>query len=118
MQDAFAQTAHQAGQVMQEQITQENRVYPDRITKRKEGVGVTGKIAHNPRDVVDTGELRDSFVQSENYLPSRVICRTEWTADHAQFIFYGTNKQPAYNWIKQGLRRFDMEKQFKANLKK
>ena len=56
------------------------------ITNRKVGAGRTGKIAGSPRDIVDTGDLRDS--QSFDYI-SPIYALYQWNVDHAAIVHQG-----------------------------
>lgn len=93
-------------------ITDEKRDFP-RTTIRKEGVGKTGKIANSPRDVVDTGELRDSFQITDESSDNKVRIKVEWTADHAGFVYSGHGEVPPYPWVHLGLREIDWRELFK-----
>lgn len=96
---------------LQTYITDEKREYP-RTTIRQEGVGVTGKIATSPRDVVDTGALRDSFEVSDDSSNNKVRIKVEWTAEHAAKVYSGENNIPPYPWVQMGLREVDWHKLF------
>jgi len=97
---------------LQSYITEEKRDYP-RETIRKEGVGITGRFASSPRDVVDTGELRDSFRVTDESSGNKVRIKVEWTADHASLVYSGHGDVPAYPWVHLGLRQVDWQELFK-----
>jgi hypothetical protein len=95
----------QAGETMQTFIIEEKRNYP-RETIRREGVGITGKIAKSPRDVVDTGELRDSFSLESEKTKISVKVTAKWDAEHAEDVYFGHDDVPPYPWVDAVLRRF------------
>lgn len=97
--DAFTEV----GDNMQTFITQEKREYP-RTTVRVKGAGLTGKVATSPRDVVDTGKLRDSFQLSVKPEGKKVKAKATWTTDYVDLIYAGTSKQPPYPWVHLALR--------------
>lgn len=101
----------EVGNYLQTYITEEKREYPN-LTIRNKGVGVTGKVAGSPRDVVDSGELRDSFKISDVSSGDKVKIRVEWTADHALLVYSGTSKTPPYPWVQMGLREVDWKQLF------
>lgn len=111
VQNAFGETMSFAADKMQDQIIEEERVYP-RVTVRKKGVGKTGQIASSPRDVVDEGKLRDSYEVTIEYQGDKVILTAEWSAEHGKYIYYGTDKQPPYPWIRIALRQLNLKKEF------
>jgi Bacteriophage HK97-gp10, putative tail-component len=102
---------NEVGNHLQTYITEEKREYP-RTTIRQEGVGLTGKIATTPRDVVDTGKLRDSFQMTTEASDNKVTVKVEWTADHAALVYSGTDKIPPYPWVQLGLREVDWRRLF------
>jgi hypothetical protein len=108
---------NEVGEHLQSYITEEKRVYP-RTTIRRQGVGVTGKIADSPRDVVDSGELRDSFKVTDESNNNKVRVKIEWTAKHAELVYMGTSKIPAYPWVHKGLRDINFQNTFLDKIKK
>jgi hypothetical protein len=91
----------------------------DNITYRKEGKGRTGKIAGSPRDIVDTGELRDSLsinrVSSEEYLYT-------YDADHAILVHEGERVSngsyiPPRPWITSAAEEYDLADNFASILR-
>ena len=96
----------------QSYITEEKRDYP-RDTIRQKGVGITGKFASSPRDVVDTGKLRDSFKVSDESSENKVRIKVEWTADHAGYVYAGHGEVPSYPWVQKALREIDWQELFK-----
>ena len=97
---------------LQSYITEEKRDYPNTTVRRK-GVGITGRMAGSPRDVVDTGELRDSYKVSDESSNNKVRIRVEWTADHAGYVYSGHGDVPAYPWVNLGLRDIDWQELFR-----
>lgn len=96
----------------QSYITEEKRDYP-RTTFRREGRGITGRVASSPRDVVDTGKLRDSFKVSDESSENKVRIKVEWTADHAGYVYAGHGEVPSYPWVQKALREIDWQELFK-----
>lgn len=84
--------------VMQDQIIEEKRDYP-RTTIRRYGRGVTGKIADSPRDVVDSGDLRDSFNKEVAIEGNTIVFTASWNTPYASLIYLGTSQQPSYTWV-------------------
>jgi hypothetical protein len=84
--------------VMQEQITEEKREYPN-LTVRRYGEGKTGRIATSPRDVVDSGDLRDSFEKASRIEGNTIVFNATWDATHASLVYLGTSKIPSYTWV-------------------
>lgn len=93
-------------------IVEEKRDFP-RNTYRDFGVGVTGKFAGSPRDVVDSGKLRDSKEVKITYNPLMMKMILQWTASHAEKVYVGEGIIPPYPWVALALREFDWEKEFK-----
>jgi hypothetical protein len=102
----------EVGEGLQSYITEEKREYPN-VTIRREGVGVTGKIAASPRDVVDSGKLRDSFNVTDESTNGKVRVKTSWDAPHAEIVYTGHGNVPSYPWVQLGLREVDWQKLFK-----
>lgn len=110
IQEKLEQVAVKISEEIQLYLTDERRNFP-RTTIRKEGRGITGKIANSPRDVVDTGELADSFsVKVERYEDYLSIVTTAWDAPHAVNVYFGHGNVPPYPWIDIALRRLDINK--------
>ena len=120
MSDKFNQKVTQMGKEafkevadhLQSYITDEKRDYP-RDTVRRKGVGKTGRLAGSPRDVVDTGELRDSFKVTDESSGNKVRIKVEWTADHAGYVYAGHGDVPPYPWVHKGLRDIDWQELLK-----
>jgi hypothetical protein len=108
---------NEVGNHLHTYITEEKREYPN-VTIRNKGVGVTGKVAGGLRDVVDNGELRDSFKISDESSGEKVKIIAEWTADHASLVYSGTDKIPPYPWVQIGLREIDWKQLFLAKWEK
>ena len=110
-------TFERLGDAMQEQLTDEVRSYPRR-TKRKFGRGVTGKDARSPRDVVDSGDLVDSYnleVKSGVY---GITANYSYDSGHAIFVYLGWTTKlglevPPYPWIMQAIDVLDISSIFK-----
>ena len=88
---------------LQSQIIEEKRDYP-RVTVRRYGRGITGKIANSPRDVVDSGKLRDSFEVVTIISGAKVKTAVQWNTPYAEIIYSGHGIVPPYPWVQIGLR--------------
>lgn len=95
-------------------ITEEKRDFP-RNTYREYGVGVTGKYAGSPRDVVDSGELRDSFETNISFSTFKCKMLLQWMASHAMKVYAGEGIIPPYPWVALALREFDWEDAMKRH---
>lgn len=104
----------EASDFAQSFLTEEVREFP-RETVRKQGVGKTGKFAGSPRDVVDTGALRDSYTATEGYAGSEIRLDVIWDAPHAELVYSGTGQIPPYPWVQLSQREFDWEESLKRN---
>ena len=71
------------GDEFQEQIEADDWAWTNKTTKRR-----NGQEAGNPRDIVDTGELRDSQ-RGPLIGYSRYSRGFEWTAEHAALVREG-----------------------------
>lgn len=98
--DAF----EESGAIMQSYITEEKRTGYPRVTIRKYGRGLTGRVAGSSRDVVDSGQLRDSKKEGLENKARSIKYWIEWNTLYAPFIYAGTEKQPAYPWVHLALR--------------
>ena len=98
-------------------IIEEKRDYPH-TTIRQEGVGITGKIAQSPRDVVDTGKLRDSYTVTPNMIGSSAGVEVIWDAPHSAKVYAGGGSIPPYPWMHLSEREFDYINSFKNNWNK
>jgi hypothetical protein len=103
-----------SGEFLQTFLTEEKRPFPN-VTIRQYGVGQTGKIAGSPRDVVDSGMLRDSFSQKTIFEGGTLRVSTDWDAPHAEIVYAGTKSIPPYPWVTIGLREIDWDYLFKTN---
>lgn len=110
----FTRSMQSVAEQMQTYITEEKRDYPN-ITIRRVGAGVTGKVAGSPRDVVDKGDLRDSFEITVEEEGKKAIVTARWSAEHGKYIYFGTDKQPPYPWVTIALRRIDLIAEFKKH---
>jgi hypothetical protein len=78
-----------------------------------------GELAGTTRNIVDSGEFRDSqSVQIDAF--SAVYT---WDADHAAYIFYGYttgsgDKRPPRNWIKASHRESDPTEAFGREMRR
>ena len=84
----------------QKMLTEQRRSYP-RATTRSDGSVVT-----SPRDVVDTGELRDSFKTNLQQSGNSLLITQEWLADHAALVYMGWTSStgldiPPWQWMKE-----------------
>lgn len=105
-------TFNEFSEFAQSFIVEEKREFPNDTTRRY-GVGVTGKNASSPRDVVDSGKLRDSYEKKFEYSPTMCKILLQWSANHAQIVYGGTSTIPPYPWVLLAMREFDWEKSFK-----
>lgn len=103
----------EVGEYLQTYITEEKRDFPN-VTVRQYGVGLTGKLASSPRDVVDSGQLRDSFSQTI-FTGGTLKVATQWDAPHSILVYTGTKSIPPYPWVNIGLREVDWQSLFKRN---
>lgn len=111
---AFEDTNIQAYYEFKETIESEVFFW-DRMTRRS-----NGSTVFTPRDIVDTGEFRDSqdLVPVSPYRVEHI-----WTADHAPRILFGFERSdgsdaPERDWMTATLERWDIREDFKANLRK
>lgn len=108
---AFAATVNQYGAECRNQIESEVWNWP-RLTVRS-----TGEIAGRIRDIVDTGELRDSQTQPLfSASPSQLKARIAWTAEHAGEVWGGkivrlkngnTLLMPARPWTESAIAQMN-----------
>lgn len=108
-------TFNEFSEFAQSFIVEEKREFP-RNTYRDYGVGVTGKYAGKIRDVVDSGQLRDSYEQRFEYSPTMCKLLLQWTASHAQKVYAGEGIIPPYPWVLLAMREFDWDKSFRDSL--
>lgn len=99
---------------MQEKITEEVRQYPG-VTIRRYGEGKTGRIAGSPRDVVDSGDLRDSYTTTIETIGDKIVFRAFWNTSYASLIYLGTSKIPTYAWVEMTLQQTDLSAVFKKS---
>lgn len=98
----------------QSYITEPKREYPN-TTIRRYGVGITGKIASSPRDMVDSGRVRDSFSTDSIDSNSGLTVYFSWDAPYLEFQYTGTDKIPPYPFVNLAISSFDIEKSFKSH---
>jgi hypothetical protein len=60
----------------------------------------TGEIASSPRNIVDTGYLRDSQDLDGDEMDFKIF----WTADYAADVHEGVGKFPARRWTQEAIR--------------
>jgi hypothetical protein len=78
----------------------------------------SGRTVGSPRNVVDTGELRDSQdFQTTSNSPTRIRVRFSWRSEHALPVFLGVTYKnghvaPARNVPVIGLQLFDLPSRF------
>ena len=116
---AFREYVAKIGDQFQDEIESQTWTWtPGVTTRRRNGIPVT-----SPRDIVDTGQLRDSqqkpVISSDLYGFSATI---NWTAPYAEIVLNGPKgfngaSYPARNWIESGMKKLDMEKFIKGRLK-
>ena len=110
------ETFRELGNHAQSYIIEEKREYP-RTTYREYGRGVTGKIAGSPRDVVDTGNLRDSYdvsVDNSNGLEVSI----SWSAPYVGDIYFGDSRSAPYPFVTLAIESFNLENTFKEHFSK
>lgn len=56
----------------------------------------TGEIAGSPRNIVDTGRLRDS----QTLVTAPMYAKWIWSERYAHHVLMGTTKMPGRDWIK------------------
>lgn len=105
-------TFNEFSEFAQSFIVEEKREFP-RNTYREYGAGVTGKYAGSPRDVVDSGQLRDSYKQQYQYSSTMCKLLLQWSASHAMKVYAGEGFIPPYPWVLLAMRVFDWEKSLK-----
>ena len=105
--DAFALAIGEYAAICEEEIEAEQWRWP------RETVRSNGFVVGEPRDIVDTGTLRDSVVIAMN--PSdRFEGAVGYTADYAADVHEGEVKRgqllPARPWMETAEKRFDLAK--------
>lgn len=106
---AFSRFAEEYGEYLNSFLTEPVRPYP------RETVRENGEVVGSPRDVVDTGELVESFeaevVTAGGGFFGRLFGRGasaaiefKWNAAHAEFVYMGWNAEgnkpvPPYPWV-------------------
>ncbi len=115
---AFELVTKELAEEMTLQLEDPKWEWSDRVTVRKEGVGVTGRIARSPRDIVDTGLLRDSLtVTRRDYLSVLY----EYPIDYAAIVHQGATLSsgafiPARPWVTEAVKDYDPLKALKDEL--
>ena len=116
---AFREYVAKIGDQFQDEIESVQWTWtPGVTTRRRNGIPAT-----SPRDIVDTGQLRDS--QQQPVISSDLngfSATITWTAPYAEIVLDGPKgfngaSYPARNWIKSGMQKLDMEKFIKQRLK-
>ena len=102
------------GEHTQSYITEPKRSYPN-TTIRQYGIGVTGKVATSPRDMVDSGRVRDSFSTDSIDSNNGLTVYFSWDAPYLESQYIGTDKIPPYPFVTLSLNSFDIEKSFKSH---
>jgi hypothetical protein len=78
----------------------------------------SGRVVGSPRDIIDTGALRDSMQRVD---VDRTTVQFVWTADYALDVFlgvqYGAYQLPARDLPNIGLSSFNFAQRFRSNLK-
>lgn len=94
MEDAFQQTNELLGRQFQKEITSDKWAWP---------------TTPSPRDIVDTGQLRDSY-EGDPVGPREYqhTYNTRYAlAVHEGAVFRDGHSMPARPWMRQGLKDFD-----------
>lgn len=104
---AFQTTADAYGEAQKKAM--EAVIYPwdGTVTYRK-----SGEIVDSPRDIVDTGELRDSLVEIKAQAIRSYLYLASHSADvHEGYVTDGGNSKPARAWTKIARERYiDLER--------
>lgn len=101
LEQRFDRFVHSLAAEYQERVT-ENRYWDgwDRTTRRR-----NGEVVSNPRNIVDTGELRDSlYIEVEKSRAS-----ISWEADHAAHVFIGDVGKPGRAWTDLTMSEIEYE---------
>ena len=104
---------YKLGIIFQSYLKEEKRDYP-RTTVRQYGRGTTGKIANSPRDVVDSGNLVNSFIWRNLIKGNIYLNNFIWDTDYAILIYLGWTSStglpiPAYKWVHKALKDIDID---------
>jgi hypothetical protein len=105
---AFEKACRQFGEEHQRAINSKSYSW-GRSTKRK-----NRSIAGSPRDIVDTGELKNSYVFIRT---SSTRFELRWDAKHASTVFHGKANYPSRNWHLLAKRNFSLSAVTQSNLK-
>jgi hypothetical protein len=111
LKDTGYKTFKDLGDYAQSYITEEKRDFP-RTTVRRFGVGVTGKIAQSPRDMVDSGKTRDSFATFTQDLGEGLVVTFSWDTPQAVIQYMGYGNIPPYPFVHFAINTFGVEKTF------
>jgi hypothetical protein len=111
LKDTGLKTFKKLGDYAQSYITEEKRDFP-RTTIREFGVGVTGIIARSPRDMVDSGETRDSFTTLTTDLGNGLVVTFSWDTPQAIKQYLGFGDVPPYPFVHFAINTFPLEKTF------
>ena len=97
---ALDEYAAKIGDEFQDQIESEKWAWTDKTTKRR-----NGRDAVNPRDIVDTGELRDSQ-EGPTVANGGLSQGFRWTAPYAYIVQKGTGQPyyPGRDWVAGALK--------------
>ena len=100
-------------ELFQSYLTEEYREFPN-TTTRKYGRGKTGKIATTPRDVIDTGNLYNSFVWYSYVRGNLYTNNFGYEIEYAIDIYMGytsnNRKIPSFPWINMAIRTVNWDK--------
>lgn len=109
IQESFSETVDRFAQRCQDNLEAERWEW-ERITRRK-----NGQVVATPRDIVDTGYLRDSQQIETNHLSATVA----YTADYAEHVHEGSNKGHLPRpWVKVTAEEEDLTFEFSDRLRK
>jgi hypothetical protein len=105
---AFEKACKKFGEEHQSAISSKSYSW-GRSTKRK-----NRSIVGSPRDIVDTGELKNSYAFIRT---SSTRFELRWNAKHASTVFYGKANYPSRNWHLLAKRSFSLSAVTQSNLR-
>ncbi len=65
----------------------------------------TGQVVDSPRDIIDTGNLRDSYEFDLQSSGDRVVGEVTWTAPYAYAVHEGEPDKPARPFTHAAINR-------------
>lgn len=75
------------------------------VTHRRNGEVVVGRF----RNIVDTGELRNSSEVRDRSQTSKQVA---WTAEHAEEVYFGEGRKPGRKWVDYGIDEQNLKAAF------